>query len=222
MLMSAVTRRTGAAGAILAMLAVMTACGDAGSPAAQSPARFADMFVGYQADYDPVGSTAELAIVSDVVVMGRISQIVPGLIRSFTPDDSLTYQTTILQFEVDEVLAGRIPSGAGRMVYVELPAPDGYTAAEFDRAAPKDAPAILYLVELPDPREWTERILNPDAGRPPDQPLMAVTSPQGFIVSAGEGEAVMVLEYSGHPVPVPLARFLPSAGAPLPVIDHDH
>jgi hypothetical protein len=207
-----------AAGGAVALLALAAAC--AGSPggstsAADQAARFAAMFEGYEADYQPAASPAELAGRSTLVVSGRIEQIVPGIIYPETSDASATDQDLVMRFRVDQVLAGALPAGADSLVYVDLPATYGQTAASFDLAAPKHAPALLYLVQMPDPRTWEQPVLNPDAGRPSGQPLMAVTTPQGFVVSAGTDRVVVVLEHTA-PAVSSLNAFLPSATTAFP------
>src|SRR5262245_9515472 len=119
---------------LFAVLATAAACGGHGTTTSTDPAsEFATMFQGYRADYEPAASPAELARRSTLVVLGQIDKVVPGLQYSDTADGTVSYQSTVLQFRVDRVLAGQLPTGAGSLVYVDLPAPLRQTAAAFDR-----------------------------------------------------------------------------------------
>jgi hypothetical protein len=195
----------------VAALGLLAGCGGdadtADQPAAGSAAAFADLFVGYSADYDGVETPDALAAESTLVVRGRIARVDEGRILGRSATAPGAGSTVVVVVDVDRVLRGALPGGSKGKVYVELPAPLGRTAAEYDRAAPRQAATALYL----DPALTAAHtpIVDPLAGRPAGQPLYQPVSPQGFVIEADDG-VVQVIEHTEF-AGTTLQRFVPGA-----------
>ena len=215
-----------------ALLTVLAGCGSdagtdpgAGTGTAARPAQvgagsvssFAELFVGYDADYDHIGTPAALAARSKLVVQGRIARIDKGRTFGISATDPVAETRIVLVFTVDKVLNGGALAGkAGGTVYVELPAPGGAAAEVFDRSAPKTSDAVLYL--SPAATAADTAIVNPDAGRPAGQPLYQPVNPQGFVIDAGTA-VVQVLERHEFPG-ANLGDFVPAAKKQFPSARH--
>lgn len=170
---------------------------------------FAKLFADHYVDYDHVGTPADLAARSELVVQGRIVRIDEGRTFGASATDPVASTSVVLVLAVEQVLAGSAPAGGD--VYVELPAPGQVTAEVFDRSVPKASGAMLYLA--PAATVADTAIVDPDAGRPAGQPLYQPVNPQGFVIDAGTA-AVQILagvEFPG----AELRDFVPAA-TPFP------
>lgn len=197
--------------------ASVPACGR-GAGAGGDVEAFVRLFDGYSAEYVPVGTPAELAGMSRLVVSGSITAIHPGPAYPQYEKDPNGLRTVVMAVAVDEVLHGSLPDPGHRSVYVQLLPPGGVAAEVFDRHAPKSATVVLYLVPS---REGGPLVTDAEAGRPAGQPLLEPTTPQGFLVEAPGG----VVEPTGHRsfIRVGIERFLPSAGPfPSPAPPREH
>ncbi len=143
-----------------------------------------------EADYEPAKNPADLAGRADLVVEGRISQFAPGPIYGSSMEDPEAIGSVVMQVEIASVLAdNRLGSGTAEtpeVAYVQIYSgdPDAYA-----RLAPPKSPALLYLTVLPEPEKITpgEPVTNANAGRPASEPLVAPTTPQGFVLETTDG-----------------------------------
>jgi len=195
---------------LAAFTVLLAGCGSQSGAAAASPVHdFAALFGGYLVDYEPEKVPAALANKSLLVVQGRIARIDPGRTFGTSPTDPATEKSIVMAFTVQRVLHGSVPAGAGATVFVELPAPLSRPAADFDKAAPKDRDAALYLMAAATKDDTG--LVNPDAGRPIGQPLYKPTNPQSFVIDSGDA-VVQILE-TAELRGTELAQFLPGSTA---------
>jgi hypothetical protein len=203
-------------------LGLLSGCGDSTADTTkQAPAEsvdaFVDLFAGYGADYNPAATPAALAAKSTLVVRGRINRVDQGRILGRSATDPGAAGTVVLVVTVDRVLHGGRPAGSDGMVYVELPAPMGRTAAEYDRVVPRGAATVLYLG--PAMTLAHTPIVDPAAGRPAGQALYQPINPQGVLIEAAD-RVVQVLEHAEF-AGTTLQRFVPGA-ARFPTASSNH
>jgi hypothetical protein len=208
--------RLAAAITFTAFAVLLAGCGSQTGPTSSAPqagtgsvSEFAALFGSYAADYEPERTPAALADKSLLVVEGRIARIDKGRTFGTSASDPAASSSIVMALNVQRVLHGTMPAGAGGTVYVELPAPRAKQAAVFDRAAPKSSDVVLYLIAAATKADTP--LVNPDAGRPAGQSLFQPTNPQGFVIDAG-GTVVQVLEIS-EIKGASLAQFLPGAAS---------
>lgn len=209
---------------VLLLLTTMPACArTATSAAPPAPSasvatgesgqdRFLQLYRGYQADYEPAKTVANLAEMSEVVAVGRLKEIREGRIQGVARDDPGRSEYLIYVFDVIEKVKGTVP---GDVVYVEAIKPNREPAASFDAAAPKGAEALLYLRSA-SALAPAEPSLGPDV--PAGTRLQWFTTPQGFLIHLG-GRVLAPLDQigqsrpifqGGDPDPTRLRSWLPS------------
>jgi hypothetical protein len=176
-----------------------------GTAPAGSAATFAELFVGYHADYEAADSPSDLADQSDLVVRGTIVSIDRGRTQVIDADAGLEDTTIVATLQVDEVLEGSLASGSRRLVYFELPNVGAINAATYKASLPVGAETVLYAVPS---RPGDPTIENPLAGRPEGQPIMTPVNPQGFWLESGDG-VIEVLE--GDSVDAPIEDTVPAS-----------
>lgn len=210
---------------VLLLLTTMPACaGTATSSAPPAPPAsvatgeptqdpFLQLYRGYQADYEPAKTVANLAEMSEVVAVGRLKEIREGRIQGVARDDPGRSEYLIYVFNVIEKVKGAVP---GDVVYVEAIKPNREPAASFDAAAPKSAEALLYLRSA-SPPPAAEPSVEPADQLPAGTRLQWFTTPQGFLIHLG-GRVVTPLDQvlsrpifqGGDPDPTRLRNWLPS------------
>lgn len=189
----------------------MAACGtnqeDMATSAAGSASRFAALFDGYSADYEPAPTPDILSEWSDLVVRGTILRVERGRLFGQSEEDPTATRSIVMVIGVAAILSGTLPAGADGLAYIELPAPGGTAADVFDRYAPKTSQVVLYLV--PAATAAQTPIADPDTGRPVGQPLFQPTNPQGFVVEDDKG-VLQPLDFAEFPG-ASLQQFVPAS-----------
>lgn len=173
-------------------------------------------FAGPSPDYDPLPSPDALAALSQVVVQGTVEGIREG--RAGTD-----LETIVLVLHPDRVAKGELPPDNDGNVYLELPGANGpdldvpgedrTDLSYYERALPKGAAVVAYLVPAPAglPEEGTDvKIGNPKAGRPDGLPLYLPAGPQGFAIQGRDGDVAWPL--IGARAPGKIANALPGGG----------
>lgn len=204
------------AGSALVLLA-SCAMSDKEAPGGSAVA-LADLFSTQSSDYDYLSTGAELARVADLGVRGRIVKFTDGRVAPISEEDSRAAFTTLtMQVSVKTQVDGTTRE---EVIHVELDRDPGRTAADYDRAAPKDKDILLYLTDITGDRAAPVTVdpsliwIDPSAGRPPGARIYVPISPQGFLVPE-PGGVVQPLDsevYTGTTLDV----FLPSASVELP------
>jgi hypothetical protein len=187
--------------ALVLTIAALSGCGGTTTPATppnhpyppSAGSSRAEQFLrlqrGYQADYEPASSLAELARRSDIVATGRLESVREGRILGTSVDDPLRVEHVLYVFHITDVLKGSLPDTP---VGVEVTKPGFAPAADLDRVTPKNAEAVLYARRLPSGTRH-EPSLAPSHPLPAGVPLLQFTTPQGFLVEIG-GHMVHPLE----------------------------
>jgi len=158
---------------------------------------FLRLYRGYQADYEPAKTVVELAEWSEVVAVGRLTEIREGRIQGVARDDARRSEYLVYVFDVIEKVTGTLP---GNVVYVEALKPSREPAASFDAAAPKTAEALLYLRSAAPPVP-AESSLAPADPLPTGTRLHRFTTPQGFLLHLG-GRVRTPLDQRGPSRPI--------------------
>jgi len=191
-----------------AFIFTLTGCGSGNDSAPGDLDAFVKLFTGYAADYEPARSPQQLAEWSDLVVLGRIHSVTDGRIHG----DGVSRSTTVVvAVDVREVKKGALPPRSENRVYVEMESSYQRPASAYDKVAPRDVDALLFLTPAPATGvPGGQRIENPDAGRPNGQPLWQVTTPQGFLVGSATQGVFQVREFENYPS-ASLEEFFPEA-----------
>lgn len=160
-------------------------------------------------DYDPVPTPSALLGQADVVVTGTIVDVKPGQSYADEPGGPPNHETSVLEIEVDRILAGDASIVFAGSAYLELAHPayvgDGTAAAEggesgkqvpFDHEAfAETVPRAYGLFFLNDRTNepYSPVILDEGAGRPAGA---RITAPfiQGFLIEDHDGKPVSVME----------------------------
>lgn len=173
------------------------ATGDRTSPAAGVD-EFAQIFAAAGGgSYEPEESPQALADKSELVVVGRVTDVIPG--RTV-----VTSETVSLVVQVkDEVTEADAPG----VVYVELHTPGSLPAEEVKGHLPRDLEVTFFLNKAPTASEVP--VLDEDAGRPAGFPLYTPISPQAFWI-AEAGRVLQPLEGREFR-DVDISQFLPPA-----------
>src|SRR3954464_15301640 len=131
------------------LLIAAPACAGPGKPSTQLVQdEFLQLHRGYQADYEPAATVAQLAEWSEVVALGRLREIREGQKVGLTVDDPGPTEHLVYVFEVTENVKGAL---AGDVAYVQTLKPGSEPAARYHAAAPRNDPAVLYLLPAPAP-----------------------------------------------------------------------
>lgn len=192
--------------AFLVSAIVLAGCGDDRSEAAraESPSEFFEMLEGYSADYEPAKSPSELAEWSELVVGGKMVEVVQG--RTFYPGEPSESRTVVIVVEADSSHKGALPEGSDGRVYVEFDATYNRPAETYDRSLPRDADVLMYLVRASGGE--SDPIQDEKSGRPDGQPLWRFTNPQGFLVGVNDDEVVQAQDFQKYPG-ASLEQFIP-------------
>lgn len=148
------------------------------------------MLAGYQADYVPATSPAELGEWSDLVVTANLVDIIDGREHGRNPTDPSLALTVTMVVDVDEVLKGK----AADHVFIEMPSP-GNTPASAYKDVGEGLKVVVYAVPA---QHEPDIIIDAGAGRPRGEALYQLTTPQGLIASDGSAVA-QVLEFETYP-----------------------
>lgn len=153
---------------------------------------FAALFVeGYAADFEPADTTSELGSVATLVVFGTVVEVSPGRYFGSSLDDPILARTIVLRIDNLDVLSGYEGLSSKNELFVELPAPYNFEAPVFDAKLPKGAAVIMYLE--PALTNVDTPILDDLAGRPAEEPLWQLVSPQGFFMDSKAGATMIML-----------------------------
>lgn len=175
-----------------------------GATASRHVSSFVAALEGGSADYDQEDSPESMAEHSDAVIEGRIVGVDEG--RSYGSAIGAFDTVTCVSATIDvtRTLTGKVDTP----VFVELDA--GAVQLEEMRASlPTDATGIFYLTDWSSPSSSTE-ILNPEAGRPPGQPMYVLASPQGGVLPDGDS-SVELMTGTEYPE-TSIEDFTPSQG----------
>lgn len=178
------------------VLASVCACaaGEAGDPEGGAE-DFAAMFEGFSAKYEPANGPRELAAQSQAVISGSISEVAEGREFGVPGEGTHSVHSVMMVIDVERVHIGALPNDSGK-AFVELPAPGGIEAEEFDASAPKNSKLLLFLVPADAAGIGSgEEVLSRGPSWPGDNLVMAPTNPQGFIV-AERDRVLQPLEHS--------------------------
>ena len=152
---------------------------------------FAEMFSGYGVDYEPARSPQELASWSDLVVTGKMVEVIDGREWGSSSTDPWTARTITIVVEVSDLLQGKLPVGCEGRIYVELPSQGNLKAKPYNDALPRSSTILLYLHKMSD--DLQDEIVDPRAGRPDGQPMYQIMTPDGFLIEGG-GRVTRVIE----------------------------
>lgn len=152
----------------------------ADSSASQRPlAEFVDLFRGQHFSYSPAEGPEALAEVSDLVVKGRITDVIPGR----TYNRGLSSAVTLVVSVDDEFTEAEAPD----TVYVEMQISGGVPAEAVRTYLPQDLQAVFYLVYAFTAAE--AGVDDETAGRPAGQPLYMPYDPDSvFVAESQSGE----------------------------------
>lgn len=192
--------------ALAAVAALAAGCAAGAASTAADVDDFVGLMGGAPAGYVAAKSPAELAAWSEVVVDGTIERFQDGRIWGETRE-SAAY-TVVMVVKVTNVYKGSLPRGSNGRVYVEFLSGGRVRADAYDKAAPRDANVLLYLIP-----DWKETpgnppLLNPTAGRPKGQPLWDLTTPQGFFLATPSGAVLQARDFASYP-DASIGQFLP-------------
>lgn len=168
--------------------------------------RFARLFGGYSADYEPFETAKEMEAASQLVLKGTIADIRPGrILYAESLDNPEAAQALVMEVAWTEVVTGEEPTEGS--VYLELPS-GGRDASEFEHALPVDASVGLYLVPARN-ESGDLPIGDEDAGRPEGAPLWVPVNPQGFVIATGSAGTVATPLDPGVPIEGDVAGVAP-------------
>jgi hypothetical protein len=183
---------------VLLLPIAAAACAQAAKPSTPPGQNdFLRLYRGYQADYEPAATMAQLAEWSEVVAVGRLKEIREGRKVGVAAEDPGRAEHLIYVFEITENVKGAVP---GDVAYVQALKPSLEPAERFDAAAPKNDPAVLYLRSASPPPSDKVVVAPPNA-LPANARLMRFTTPQGFVILL-RGGVVSPLEQRGPSQPL--------------------
>jgi hypothetical protein len=176
----------------------------------QASGDFLRMLRGYGSDYEPARIPAELADRSEVVALGRLTQIREGSVLGTSRADPGRRENLTFVFAIEQRYRGNLPGGTA---YVEVPKPGFDPAATFDARAPRGARALLFLSRASGATA-DEPVIPAPAPRPVGARLWWFTTPQGLLMELGGGvvaplEAARPIFVLGDPEPGNLLAWVP-------------
>lgn len=158
-----------------------------GAATTGDPARMVALFRDYQADYIVMERPADLAEISHLVVVGRLTDVREGRVWQ-VPDVPWSRSTTVIVAVETEQVLGGASAREDSVVYAELENPSRLPVDVFTAALPTGSRVLLYGSRAGSTKN-TPDIASSNGNEAIDSRLYLPVSPQGLAVAVATGVA---------------------------------